>query len=50
MASTALDILGMIALVFHYIKLGNARSGKIQEKLSFTPDPTCNDLPAEGKF
>lgn len=50
MAAAAFDILGMKALNSHYLKSGNAPSGRILEKLGFEADPCKQDLPAEGRF
>jgi|TARA_Y100001968_G_scaffold213633_1_gene196594 RimJ/RimL family protein N-acetyltransferase len=50
MADAAFDILGMQVLNSHYLKSGNAPSGRILEKLGFVADPCKQDLPAEGRF
>lgn len=50
MTKVAFEILGMEVLNSHYLKLGNAPSGRILAKLGFEPDARKQDLPAEGRF
>lgn len=50
MAENAFNIFGFNALNSHYLKIGNAPSGKILQKLGFVPDLSREDLPAEGRF
>ena len=48
--NTAFEILKLVRIDAHYLKLNNVASGSILKKLEFTADTNRTDLPVDGRF
>lgn len=48
--NTAFEILKLVRIDAHYLKLNNVVSGSILKKLEFTADTNRTDLPVDGRF